>query len=95
MSYSSVFTALITHFSHDKIDYNALSLLIDYQIESKVSGIVISGSTGEALSLSDSEHLELVNYVTSYVKDTKKSNMKVVVGIYASSIKDILHKVSC
>ena len=40
--------ALVTPFkSNNKVNYNKLIELIEYQIESKVSGILLLGTTGE------------------------------------------------
>ena len=49
-------TALITPFSGDGIDYDALGKLIDWQIEKGIDGLVIAGTTGEGSTLTDEEH---------------------------------------
>jgi 4-hydroxy-tetrahydrodipicolinate synthase len=88
-----IFTAIITPFNNDKIDYKALEKLLNYQIESNVYGIVVAGSTGETLSLSEIEYLELISFVGKFIKETKKSKTKVVAGIYGSSLKDSIKKI--
>lgn len=57
--FEGVGTALITPFSGGRIDYPALSRLIDLQIDSGIGALIIGGTTGEAATLSDSERYEL------------------------------------
>jgi 4-hydroxy-tetrahydrodipicolinate synthase len=57
--FEGVGTALITPFSGGRIDYPALSRLIDFQIDSGIGALIIGGTTGEAATLSDSERYEL------------------------------------
>ena len=61
-------TALVTPFSEDgKIDFESLRKLIEYQIESKVDALVISGTTGEGSTLTVSEKLELYEFAVKTV----------------------------
>lgn len=55
-------TALITPTTKDGVDYPALGKLIDWQIESGINALVICGTTGEASTLSDAEHKEVLRY---------------------------------
>ena len=55
-------TALITPFKEGKVDYGALGLLIDRQIERGIDALVICGTTGESATLSDREHFEVLEY---------------------------------
>jgi len=53
--------ALVTPFDrHNRVDYAALKGLIDFHAEQGSYGLVIAGTTGEAATLSKSEHVELV-----------------------------------
>lgn len=49
-------TALITPFSDGKVDFDAFEKLIEFQIENGINAIAVTGTTGEASTLSDSEH---------------------------------------
>lgn len=49
---SGLFTALVTPFIHDQVDLQGLESNIEYQIENRVDGILVLGSTGEASTLS-------------------------------------------
>ena len=60
--FRGVATALITPMTPDGVDYPALGRLIDWQIAEGVNALVIAGTTGEASTLSDEEHRELLRY---------------------------------
>lgn len=58
--FDGVCTALATPFRDGSIDWDALSEMIDTQIDGGVSAICICGTTGEAATLTDGERLRLV-----------------------------------
>ena len=60
--FSGACTALITPMKNGKIDYKNLDRLIDHQIESGISALVIAGTTGESATLSYKEHRELIRH---------------------------------
>ncbi len=49
--FGGVITALITPFKNNKIDYDALERILIDQINAKIDGILLYGTTGEGLSL--------------------------------------------
>ncbi len=55
-------TALVTPFSGGKIDYHALSRLIEYQLEGGVSTLVLCGTTGESATLSPAEKAAIFSF---------------------------------
>ena len=55
-------TALITPFRDGSIDFTALEAMIEFQIAGGIDAIVIAGTTGEASTLSDSEHRALLSF---------------------------------
>lgn len=66
--FEGVATALVTPFSQDSgIDYKAFENIIEYQIAAGVNALVVAGTTGEAATLSDEEHYELVKFAVSTV----------------------------
>ena len=56
--------ALVTPFNSDfSIDYGALGRLVDYLIEGRVEYLVVLGTTGEAVTLSDAERHDVACFV--------------------------------
>jgi 4-hydroxy-tetrahydrodipicolinate synthase len=65
-------TALVTPFTEDmKVNYNKLEELVDYQIDNGIDALVICGTTGEASTLTEEEHLECIRVAT------KRANKRV------------------
>lgn len=60
-------TALITPLTPDGIDYDAFGKLIDWQIESGIDALVICGTTGEASTLNDEEHISAIAYAAERI----------------------------
>ncbi len=58
--FKGIYTALITPFKDGNIDLKSLEILLNNQLEAKVDGIVIAGSTGEGSMLSLDEYSELL-----------------------------------
>jgi 4-hydroxy-tetrahydrodipicolinate synthase len=71
LSLAGNFTALVTPFLKDgsAVDKGSLERLVSWQLEAKVSGVVVCGSTGEASTLSDAEYLDVVSFVRALTKD--------------------------
>lgn len=65
-----IFTAIVTPFSKDgsAVDKASLSSLVDFQVASRVQGLVACGSTGEATTLSDAEYVDVVKFVRAETK---------------------------
>ena len=55
-------TALITPFRNGSVDYDALGLLIERQINMGIDALVICGTTGENATLSDDEHRAVLDF---------------------------------
>ena len=68
--FRGVATALITPFTADgtAVDYPKLESLINWQIESGINGLVICGTTGEASTLPDDEHKEVLKFSLDVAK---------------------------
>ena len=61
-------TALITPFDKNgNIDFIAMEKIIEYQIQNKIDGLVVCGTTGESATLSDNEKKELIQFVVKKV----------------------------
>ncbi len=73
-----VMPAMVTPFRSDgAVDLVAVAALADHLVDTGHDGIVVAGTTGEAPTLSDDEHIELVREVVR----TIGSRAKVVVGV--------------
>lgn len=58
--FSGVCTAMVTPFLGDGIHYDMLKRLLERQMQAGVQAVVLSGTTGEAATLSEEEKAELV-----------------------------------
>lgn len=69
----SIFTgsgvAIVTPFLlNNEVNYEKLRELIEYQISNKTDSIIICGTTGEASTLDEDEHRELIRFTVEVVK---------------------------
>lgn len=72
--FEGVATALITPMNPDgSVDYASLDKLVDWQIAEGVSALVACGTTGEASTLTDEEHRQVIYHVV------KRANKRVPV----------------
>ena len=60
MLFHSSYTALLTPFKDNKVDYSSYKELIDFQINNGTHGLVPVGTTGESPTLSHDEHKKLI-----------------------------------
>ena len=72
MRSKSVFTgsccAIITPFDKDgNVNFDALEKVIEFQIEGKTDAICACGTTGEASTLNDKEHLDTIEFIVKKV----------------------------
>ena len=69
--------AIVTPFYDDgRINFSKLEELIDYQIEHGTDAIIICGTTGEASTMTDDEHLECIKIAV----DRTKGRIPVIAG---------------
>ena len=59
--------AIVTPFKDGAVDFPSLSQLIDWQISQEIDAIIVCGTTGEASTLNDKEHIETVRYTVEKV----------------------------
>lgn len=65
--FKGVCTALITPFKDEKIDYESLKNIIEFQIEQGVDALLINGTTGESATLTECEKRELISFAVREV----------------------------
>lgn len=74
--FKGICTALVTPFKDENINYDMLIQLINRQINAGVKNIVLSGTTGEASTLSDAEKISMFHAGV----DCKKDNCSIIAG---------------
>lgn len=66
--FHGVFTALVTPFKDNAVDYESLGRLVDFQIDNGIQGLVVCGTTGESATLNDDEQFEILDFVIKRAK---------------------------
>lgn len=61
-------TALVTPINEKGVNFDALENIVNYQIQKGIDALVVCGTTGEAPTLEDSEHLDAIECVVSVSK---------------------------
>lgn len=84
MMFSGVYTALITPFRNDAVDYDALARIIEMQVKGGIDGVVPMGTTGESPTVSYQEHLEILKKTVEFVN----KRVKVIAGAGSNSTKE-------
>jgi 4-hydroxy-tetrahydrodipicolinate synthase len=59
--------AIITPFTDNGVDYQALAELIEFQIKGGSDAIVICGTTGEASTMPDDEHIAVIKFAVEKI----------------------------
>ena len=79
--FQGLYTALVTPFLHDgSIDFDSIANLITRQFNSKVDGIILFGTTGEGMTMTDQEKELVISQVISLVNALTKSSKILVNG---------------
>ena len=60
-------TAIITPFKNGAVDYDSFGKIIEDQIAGSIDSIVVTGTTGEAATLSHEEHCECIKFTVDKV----------------------------
>jgi 4-hydroxy-tetrahydrodipicolinate synthase len=81
-----VITALVTPLRNDRIDEEALRRLVDEQIRAGIDGLVPVGTTGESPTLTNEEHIRVVQIV---VEEAKK-RVPVIAGTGANCTREAI-----
>ena len=81
-------TALVTPMNEKgDLDYDSLEKLINYQINSGISGLVAVGTTGESATIDFKDHIKLIEF---FVK-VNKGRVHIIAGTGANSTEEALH----
>ncbi len=89
VDFGSILTAMVTPFDADgRIDEEAAVELMHHLAEHGSDGLVICGTTGEASTLSDDEHL---GFIRLAVEEMRESEKTVVAGVGSNDTRHAIH----
>lgn len=86
--FKGVFTALVTPFRNDAVDFEAFDALVERQLSAGVAGLVPVGTTGEAATLDDDEAQALIRRTV----DLSAGRALVVAGAGANDTRKAIEK---
>lgn len=82
--------ALVTPFNDDlTIDHNALSNIVEFNIENGTDYLVISGTTGESVTISREEKKAIINTI----KNFNQNRLPLVLGIGGNNTTQIIEEI--
>lgn len=82
--------AIITPFNDDlTVDYNALTNLVNFNIENGIDYIVISGTTGESATITKAEKKQII----SSIVEANNNRVPLVLGIGGNNTAEIIHEI--
>ena len=72
--------AIVTPFKEtdESVNYEAFADIIDYQIDNGTDAIVVCGSTGEAATMSEQEHLDVCKFCIEHSSSNSKFEWSVI-----------------
>lgn len=79
--------AIVTPFTEDGVDFKKLGELIEFQIKEKTDAIVICGTTGEASTMPDQEHISVIEYAVKKVN----GRLPVIAGTGSNDTRHAIH----
>lgn len=79
--------ALITPFNEDEsVDFNALGILVDYQIKNGIDYLVVLGTTAETATLTEAEKNEIKAFIVHRVN----GRVPIVLGVGGNCTKSVV-----
>jgi len=79
--------AIVTPFTDDGVNFEKLGELIEFQIREKTDAILICGTTGEASTMPDDEHISVIEYAVKKVA----GRLPVIAGTGSNDTKHAIH----
>ncbi|MGZ3773729.1 MAG: 4-hydroxy-tetrahydrodipicolinate synthase [Pseudobdellovibrionaceae bacterium] len=65
-NFRGTFTALVTPFKNDKVDFASLDRLLKHQLDNGIDGFVVNGTTAESPTLDSNEVAEIFKHVKNF-----------------------------
>lgn len=89
--FTGVGIAIVTPFNKDlSVDHDALTKIVNYNIENGTDYIVISGTTGESATITVKEKVEIVNTI----KEANKKRVPLVLGIGGNNTTQVINEIN-
>jgi len=79
--------AIITPFTENGVDFEKLGELIEFHIKENTDAIIICGTTGEASTMPDDEHIEVIEYTVRKVN----GRLPVIAGTGSNDTEHAIH----
>lgn len=86
--FKGVFTALITPFRGEDVDFASLERLIEQQRQGGVNGFVVNGTTAESPTLSEQE----VEKIFAFIRSKVGTDFPLIVGTGSNSTADSIER---
>tara|TARA_Y100000991_G_scaffold47582_1_gene33940 strand:- start:495 stop:1379 length:885 start_codon:yes stop_codon:yes gene_type:complete len=81
--------ALITPFKHNgEVDFEALSKIVEFNIQNGTDYLVISGTTGESVTITKEEKSEIIQKIIK----TNAGRLPLVIGIGGNNTKEVVRE---
>jgi 4-hydroxy-tetrahydrodipicolinate synthase len=82
--------ALVTPFNENgKVDYNGLQKLVEFQINNGTNYLVVQGTTGESVTLTDDEKIAVLDYII----EINAGKLPILLGVGGNSTSDVCDKI--
>ena len=89
--FTGVGIAIITPFNKDlSVDHDALVKIVNYNIENGTDYIVISGTTGESVTVSAKEKIAIINTI----KEANNKRVPLVLGIGGNNTAQVINEIN-
>ena len=83
--------ALVTPFKKEgEVDYSALEKLVEFQIQNGVNYLVVQGTTGESVTLTDQEKISVLEFVI----EINKERLPIVLGIGGNNTNLVIEQIN-
>jgi len=82
--------ALVTPFKKDlSVDYDALELIVNFNIDNNIDYLVVMGTTGESVTVSKSEKINIIKTVSK----VNKGRLPLVLGIGGNDTRAVVEEI--